>query len=104
MKLHFNPICLKATIAVVLLSFLGIAQATAGTVNLRFANSNCTGTQYCTTVQMQASTGSLKVGNGTVFFSYNTQSNANPTFTALNFDSFLASKQATLARVTTIYC
>lgn len=87
MKLHFNPICLKATIAVVLLSFLGIAQATAGTVNLRFANSNCTGTQYCTTVQMQASTGSLKVGNGTVFFSYNTQSIANPTFTALNFDS-----------------
>lgn len=87
MKLNFNPTCFKATFAVVLFSFLGIAQAVAGTVNLRFANSNCVGTQYCTTVQMQASSGSLKVGNGTVFFSYNTQSIANPTFTALNFDS-----------------
>ena len=87
MKLNFNPTCFKATFAVVLLSFLGIAQVVAGTVNLRFANSNCVGTQYCTTVQMQASSGSLKVGNGTVFFSYNTQSISNPTFTALNFDS-----------------
>lgn len=87
MQLYISPLCVRAALTYLIISVLGLAQLSAGTVNVRFANTNCTGTQFCTTVQLQAASGTLKVGNGTVFFSYNAQAISNPSFTALNFDA-----------------
>jgi len=65
----------------------GINHAVAGTVNVQFANPtvNCTGstpTQFCITVQVRAQSGTLKLGNSTVFFQYNANAINNPVKTA----------------------
>jgi len=70
-----------------LMIWLAGASVMAGTVDLRFNNisTNCNTNQVCVNVQMRAQSGTVKVGNGTVYITYNTQAINNPTATALNF-------------------
>lgn len=58
----------------------------AGIVNIRFANPELSGNNYCATVQIKAQDINFEIGSATVFFSYNQKAIQNPSFAPLNFN------------------
>ncbi len=72
--------CLLAVLAV----FFS-ANVNAGTVDVRFANGEIDGESFSVTAQIRAADTDLKIGTATVFFSYNLEAVANPSFEGIHF-------------------
>ena len=77
MNFKLNSLRLLFACALGLVSVLSFADP----IDVRFNNPTCpSGTQYCITAQVKAGSGTnVKLGNSTIFFSYNTAAISSPT-------------------------